>query len=108
MVVLGLASFANDLAMPTSWATCMDVGGRYAGTLSGSMNMMGSLTAGLAPIIVGYLLAATGRDWSLTFYLSAAVYLVGAVCWLFIDPARPLADVSSRARCAPTPADAPL
>jgi MFS family permease len=88
MVVLGLASFANDLAMPTSWATCMDVGGRFAGTLSGSMNMMGALTAGVAPIVVGYLLAWTGRNWSVTFYLSAAVYALGALCWLFIDPTR--------------------
>jgi MFS family permease len=40
MVALALASFSNDLAMAPDWAACMDVGGRLAGSLSGSMNMM--------------------------------------------------------------------
>src|SRR5207247_3714074 len=36
MVAMGLASFCNDLTMPGSWSTCMDVGAKYAGTLSRS------------------------------------------------------------------------
>ena len=85
MVVLGMASFANDLVMPTSWATCMDLGGRYAGTLSGSMNMIGAISAGIAPIMVGYLLKWSGQDWTITFYVSAAIYLLGTIFWFFID-----------------------
>ena len=46
MIVMGLASFANDLVMPCAWGACMDVGGKFAGTLSGSMNMMGNLAGG--------------------------------------------------------------
>src|SRR6185436_928811 len=42
MLAMGLASFCNDLTMPGAWSTCMDVGGKYAGTVSGSMNMMGN------------------------------------------------------------------
>jgi len=45
MIALGVASFANDLVMPTSWAACMDVGGKLCGTLAGSMNMMGGIVA---------------------------------------------------------------
>jgi MFS transporter, ACS family, glucarate transporter len=90
MVVMGLASFSNDLAMPPSWAACMDVGGEYAGTLSGSMNMMGNLAGGVAPIIVGLVLQYSHHNWAATFYLSAAVYGLGALCWLFIDPVTPL------------------
>ena len=90
MVALGISSFANDLVMPTSWATCMDVGGRYAGTLSGSMNMIGAVSAGLAPIMVGYLLKWSGQDWPLTFYVSAAAYLLGTISWIFIDSTTPL------------------
>src|SRR5258708_27648600 len=43
MVAMGFASFSNDLMMPGSSGTCMHVGGKYAGTLSGTMNMMGNL-----------------------------------------------------------------
>ncbi len=67
----------------------MDVGGRFAGTFSGSMNMMGNLGGFVAPIATGYLLDLTGR-WDLAVYISAAVYLAGAVCWLLLDPETPL------------------
>ena len=90
MLVLGLASFFNDFAMPPAWAACMDIGGRYSGTVSGSMNMMGNIAGGFSPLVVGYLLAWTAGNWTLTFYISAAVYLMGAVCWLFIDSKSPL------------------
>lgn len=92
---MGFASFANDLTMPGSWAACMDVGGRYAGTLSGSMNMMGNLGGAIAPVAIGYILQATHSNWSITFYVAAAVYLIGAVSWIFIDPVTPLDKSSS-------------
>ena len=53
MVVMGFASFCNDLIMPGAWAACMDIGGKYAGTVSGSMNMMGNLAGFVAPIVGG-------------------------------------------------------
>lgn len=86
MLLMGLASFANDLAVPPGWATCMDVGGRFAGTLSGSMNAAGNVAGFVAPAFVAYLLAWTGQDWNLTFYVSAGIYFLGAICWSFIDP----------------------
>src|SRR3990170_4577402 len=90
MVVLGFAGLFNDFVMPAAWAGCMDVGGRYAGTVAGSMNMMGSLAGALSPLVVGYLLAWTKQDWTLTFYVSAAIYSLGAVCWLFLDAHTPM------------------
>jgi len=90
MLAMGLSSFFNDFVMPPAWAACMDVGGRYAGTLSGSMNMMGNFAGGFSPLIIGYLLAATGQNWTLTFYISAAIYSIGMLCWLFLDPVTPL------------------
>ncbi|MGB2716131.1 MAG: MFS transporter [Vicinamibacterales bacterium] len=89
MVVLGFAGFFNDFVMPAAWAGTMDVGGRYSGTVSGAMNMMGSIAGASSVLVVGYLLAWTG-GWTLTFYISAAIYLVGAVCWLFLDSHTPL------------------
>jgi len=92
MIAMGLASFANDLVMPPAWGACMDVGGKYVGTLSGSMNMMGNLAGGVGPLAVGYILQATNQNWALTFYISAAIYFLGAFCWMFIDPVTPLDD----------------
>jgi MFS family permease len=89
MVVLGFAGFFNDFVMPAAWAGTMDIGGRYAGTVSGAMNMMGSIAGASSVLVVGYLLAWTG-NWTLTFYVSAAIYLVGAICWLFLDSHTPV------------------
>jgi MFS transporter, ACS family, glucarate transporter len=92
MLVLGFAGFFNDFVMPAAWAGTMDIGGRYAGTVSGAMNMMGSIAGASSVLVVGYLLAWTG-NWTLTFYISAAIYLIGAFCWLFLDSHTPVEQV---------------
>jgi MFS transporter, ACS family, glucarate transporter len=92
MLAMGLASFCNDVTMPGSWSTCMDVGGKYAGTVSGSMNMVGAFGAMLAPTVVGLILDSTGRNWAVTFWISGAIYFLGGLCWLFLDPVTPLED----------------
>lgn len=90
MAALGAAGFANDLAMPPSWGACMDLGGRHAGTLSGAMNMMGSVGGGLAPLLAGYLLAGSGDNWNLVFYAAAGAYALGTLCWFTLDSTTPL------------------
>jgi sugar phosphate permease len=96
MIAMGFASFSNDLVMPGSWGACMDVGGKYAGTLSGAMNMMGNLGGALSPVAIGYILATTHSNWTITFYVSAAAYFSGAFLWVFLDPVTPLERHSER------------
>ncbi len=96
MIAMGLASFGNDLLMPGSWGACMDVGGKYAGTLAGSMNMMGNFAGGIAPVVLGYVLRTTG-NWLLNFYIMGAIYLLAGLCWVFIDPVTPLEESRRRA-----------
>ena len=38
-----LTTFGVDLTVCASWPVCCDVGGRYSGTLSATMNTMGAL-----------------------------------------------------------------
>ena len=90
MLAMGMASFFNDITMPGSWTTCMDVGAKYAGTVSGSMNMLGNFGGMTGPIVVGFVLDWTHRDWQLAFAISAIIYFLGSICWLFIDPVTPL------------------
>lgn len=90
MIILGFAGLFNDFIMPAAWAGTMDVGGRFAGTVSGAMNTFGSIAGAMSPLVVGYILSATNNDWTLTFYVSAAIYSLGAVCWLFLDAHTPI------------------
>jgi ACS family glucarate transporter-like MFS transporter len=95
MIAMGFASFCNDLVMPGSWGACMDVGGKYAGTLSGAMNMMGNFGGVASPLAIGYMLARTNNNWELTFYVSAAVYFLGVVFWSLLDPVKPFDPVAN-------------
>jgi ACS family glucarate transporter-like MFS transporter len=86
MAAMGTASFFNDLVMPPAWGSCMDVGGKFAGTVAGSMNMMGNLAGFCAPVLGGFLLP----NWNALLYTMAVVYLLGTFCWPFIDPVTPM------------------
>jgi MFS transporter, ACS family, glucarate transporter len=50
---------------------------------------MGNLGGFIAPIVTGYILDATG-SWALVFSLSSAVYVLGALSWILLDPVTPL------------------
>jgi len=52
--------------------------------------MLGNVGGALSPIAIAYMLAYTNNNWTLTFYVSSAIYLLGGVCWLFIDAQTPL------------------
>ncbi|MBI3855617.1 MAG: MFS transporter, partial [Planctomycetes bacterium] len=102
---LGLASFLCDFVIPVSWSTCIDVGGRFAGTFSGSMNMMGNLGGAFGSYVVGSLLQKY-HDFNVAFYMSSGVFALGAVCWIFIDPVTSMdtAAATRAARTQPKPA----
>ena len=86
MGAMSLSTFAAELSGPISWTTAMDLGGRYVGTLSAAMNMMGHFGGSVAPTLIGYILVKTGYQWNVAFYCSAAIYSLGALCWMLIDP----------------------
>jgi sugar phosphate permease len=91
MLAMGLASFCLDLVLPICWSTAMDVGGKYAGTVSGTMNMAGQIGGAIVgPTAVGLILQYLNHNWTLTFAISAAVYVLGGLCWAWIDPVTPV------------------
>jgi len=89
VAAIALVGFCNDIQLPGAWASCMDVGGKAVATLSGAMNMMGNIGGFVSPIVCGYIVKQTG-NWNLAFYVTAGAYLLGAFCWLGVDPVTPL------------------
>lgn len=86
MVVMSMSSFVVELSAPVTWTTAMDLGGKSVGLLTGIMNTVGHLGGSVAPTVIGYLLAASANNWNLAFYASAALYTVGGLCWIGLDP----------------------
>jgi MFS family permease len=90
MLVMGLASFSLDLTLPVCWSTAMDVGGKYAGTVSGTMNMAGQIGGAVGPLVIGFILQYLNQNWTLVFGISAVIYAAGGLCWMWIDPVTPV------------------
>jgi sugar phosphate permease len=85
ILCLTASLFFLELVISPAWAVPMDVGGEYSGTVSGVMNMAGSLAASVSPIIFGALVQR--GFWITPFFISAGVLLTGALIWAFlIDP----------------------
>jgi MFS family permease len=99
MLAIALAAFWNDMTMGAAWASCLDIGRKYSGIVSGCMNTIGNLGGALAGFATGIVLDAL-RDpaasdpvafaWKINFVLFGAVYVLAAVCWLVFDSTKPL------------------
>jgi sugar phosphate permease len=81
--------FCNDLTMGPAWASCADIGGRFAGTVSGAMNMTGALAGAAGMALAGALLRRGQAE--LMFLGFACSYGAAALCWLLVDVTKPLA-----------------
>ena len=86
MLAMGVSCFGNDMAMPGSWTAVMDLGGRFAGTLGGFMNMIGMIGGLLAPYTIPRILEAAGNNWNVPIVVLASAYFIGALAWLGVDP----------------------
>jgi MFS family permease len=88
-ILIALAAATCMLTTATSWSTCLDIGREHSATVGATMNTAGQIAAIASAPIVGYSLEWFD-DWNLPFQLLGGLFLVGAVCWLFVDPRKPV------------------
>lgn len=86
-IALSLAFACTDLNIGPAWAACADIGERYTGTISGSMNMVGAIAGAAGASLAGRLFH-TGQD-NLLFMIYGCSYALAVVCWLGVDVTRP-------------------
>ena len=81
------AGFFLECTIGPSWAVPMDTGGKYAGTVSGMMNMAGNIGGALSPLVFGYL--AQYANWQAPFIVAAGLLVIGSAIWAFwLNPDR--------------------
>ena len=87
-VVLAGGAGSLYLAQSSFWSVTADIAEASSGSVSGFMNMGaqigGFVTAPLTPWI------AHRFGWTASFLTAAGLCLVGALCWLVVDPSRTL------------------
>lgn len=80
ILFLSLGYFSMDCMLPVSWAVCLDVGKRYAGAVSGSMNMAGQLGSFMSSIAFGWAVQRFG-SYDTPLIPFSALLVISA--WLF-------------------------
>jgi ACS family glucarate transporter-like MFS transporter len=84
--ILAGGAGALYLSQSSFWAVSADISGELSGVVSGVMNtgcqIGGAVTASLTPYL------AIRLGWNGAFAFAAALALIGAALWLFVDPGR--------------------
>ncbi len=92
IVAISLISFSVMATMATlgaTWGTCLDIGGQHVGVVSAAMNTAGQVGGFCTPLAVTGLLAHYG-DWNAPIMAIGGIFLLGAACWLLVDPRDPV------------------
>lgn len=76
-----VAVFGADLTISPSWVFCADIAGKRTGTISGAMNMFGSIGAFASANAFPFLNRMTGSA-STYFFVAAGLNVIGIACWI--------------------------
>jgi MFS family permease len=86
---LSMAAGLAALGLSPIFAVCLQIGGKHAGVVTGTMNMAGNLIGALCPVVVGWSVQHWS-SWNIPLMSVAAFYLCAALCWLMVDPEIPI------------------
>ena len=87
-VVLAGGAGSLYLSQSSFWSVTADIAGASSGSVSGFMNMGNQIGAALTASLTPWIAARFG--WTTSFLVAAGLCVVGAVCWLAVDPSRQL------------------
>jgi ACS family glucarate transporter-like MFS transporter len=86
LIFLSLSYGGMTIQQPGVLGACLDVGGKYAGAVTGAMNMATFVAGFLSSVAYGYIVKSYGYD--APFVPMIGLLLVGALLWFKIDAAR--------------------
>jgi len=107
-LAISIGTFFNDMTMGASWATCQDIGKRYAAIVAACMNMIGNLGGAASAWTIGTVLelnrvnfanaqnlpvklsdadriAADHTGYQINFVIIAVMYFFAVLLWLRVD-----------------------
>ncbi|HEX4415336.1 MAG TPA: MFS transporter [Lacipirellulaceae bacterium] len=93
-----IASAAYDFGQAASWASIVDIGGRYVGVAAGFINI-GCLGNALQPYVGARIFNAFG--WNVLFTVYAASFLLAVTTWFVINPLRTFYEDNPAAQSLP-------
>ena len=85
-LLLAAGAGAIYLGQSVYYAVAADLGGPYAGVVSGMVSMCGQIAGAITASLTPFL--ATRYGWEYAFYVAAGVTFVCIIPWLFVNPTR--------------------
>jgi len=89
VALLTLGYGCMDCMLPVSWSLCLDIGRKYAGSITGAMNMAGQIGSFITAVVFGKMVTYFG-NYDTPLLPMAAMLLVSAVLYTRIDPTEQL------------------
>ena len=83
-LVIALAGL--EMTVAVFWAVCIDIGGRFSGSVSGVMNMLGNLGGAVSAVAVAYL--ASWYGWTYPFLVGSAACVIACGLAFYVNPDR--------------------
>jgi ACS family glucarate transporter-like MFS transporter len=83
-VVLAGGAGALYLSQSSFWSLTADISGGSAGSVSGFMNMGGQIGGAVTGSMTPWIAVQYG--WTASFLVAAGLCIVGALCWLAVNP----------------------
>lgn len=90
-LLIALATASTMFTLGAAWSTCIEVGRNHVAVVGAVMNTAGQVASLVTPLVVAYSVEWFA-NWDMPLYLLGVFFLIGAGCWLLIDPARPVFD----------------
>ena len=78
-----------DCMLPVSWSICLDVGRKYAGAVTGAMNMAGQAGSFISSVAFGYMVTYFG-SYNPPLIIFAVMLAISAAIFTRIDPTEQL------------------
>jgi MFS transporter, ACS family, glucarate transporter len=89
LVYLSLIYGGITFQQPAVFAVCLDIGGKYAGAVTGAMNTAAQVGSVVSSVLFGYLVNRFG-NYDVPFIPMATLLFIGTLLWLKLDPTREL------------------
>ena len=84
-----LAAATCMLTTAPAWSTCVDIGREHSATVAAVMNSSGQVAALVLQPVAGYSATLFG-NWNVPLWLLGGLFVMGAACWAYVDPTRPV------------------
>jgi nitrate/nitrite transporter NarK len=85
VLLISIGTFCGMASGVSAYALAIAYGGKRVATVFATMNMSGNLGATLFPVVVAWVVTATG-NWNYALLLFVCMFGVAAVCWVILNP----------------------